>query len=232
MDNQVSAPEPRAKSGWKIALSCGGCFLLVAVVLTALLVRFVDGSMENRRRLGCMGRMKQIGVAMRLYSEDYNGRLPSAGPGVSDLQFETTLGKPGVGRSTTWAEELYRYCSAYLYVCPSDHAGSGMSYHYKHAINLACKAGKASTAVVDSAYRAEQIVLYERKPFHDGGCLFPDRSKQNVLYLDLHVKGIRMSDVAPDREPRYFNYLDTRSPYAAKAKKPYWDPRCCYDVLP
>lgn len=173
--------------------------------------------------------MRQLGTALHLYAEDNNGCFPSSGRGVDDVRFETTMGNPRPGARGTWPEVLFKYAPGWgVYLCPSDFRGQGVdSYCYKHAVNLASKAGYSA----DNPYGSRQILLYEREPFHSGRGPIVEGSTLNALRVDGHASTIQITDVAPDREPRYFNYLDKSSREAAKAKKPYWNPYCCYDSM-
>ena len=71
----------------------------------------------NARRASCQSNMKQLGLALAMYSQDY-GSLPSAA---------TASGKSG------WREAVYPYIkSSGVYHCPDD----SRSYDYKPPVNL------------------------------------------------------------------------------------------------
>jgi prepilin-type processing-associated H-X9-DG protein len=231
MEYQDPTTRRKGWSCWLTGLLIGcGCAVLMIPILAAILFPVFAKARESARKATCQANLKQISVALRMYSSDYSGRLPSAGNTASDQTFETTLGRTGVaGRAPTWPQAFGKYIQGpkTVYFCPSEaHPAQTISYHYKHAANLAAKAGLVET---DFNWPAQQIIFYERQSFHWGGGPIVDGASLNALYLDGHVQTVRMVDVAPDKEPDYFNYLDPSSGKAAK--QPYWDPRCCFDKL-
>ncbi|MDO8585693.1 MAG: DUF1559 domain-containing protein [Armatimonadota bacterium] len=230
-----SQPERRkGLSGGLIALiACGGCvvLLLLLSIPAAILFPVFAKARESARKAGCQSNLKELSLAVNMYAQDHDLRFPCAVKGGNDEEFEITSGAPGnSGRATTWvrATDKYRRSSPDILRCPSDPAAGGVhnSYYYKHAVN---RAGQAGLVEADFNWPAEQIVLYERKSFHWGRGPIMDGASVNAAFMDTHVSTVRMIDVAPDKEPRYFNFLDTSNPKAAKVKKPYWDPRYCFD---
>lgn len=224
--------QPSPKKGfpaWAIAvIGCGGCMFLILPILAAILFPVFAKAREAAKKASCQTNLHELATAMQMYVTDY-GRLPSSVAGGSDLTFETRRTDPS-GRAT-WASSVSNYTkNKDAFACPSDRmtTAGDASYYYKHAVNMAAKSGLKMS---NFAFPSEQIVLYERQPFHwGGGSIYPGVSL-NVAFLDSHVKTFRLKDVAPDAEPAYFNTVDSSNPKGAKLKKPYWDPRYCYDVF-
>ena len=225
-------------SGWTIALiACGGCLavgLILAAVLGVVLFPVMAKARESARKAACMSNMKQLSLACKMYAQDWDYKYPSGVKGGSDREFETKLGPASTsGRATAWAEATNRYrprAGTDLFRCPSDSSAKGqdISYYYKHAVNLAGQAGLKES---DFTYPSEQMLLYERRSFHWGGGPIQNGATLNAAFLDSHVAMITIVDVAPDREPEYFNVVYTSNPTAAKVTRPYWDPRYCFDKL-
>jgi prepilin-type processing-associated H-X9-DG protein len=56
----------------------GGCTVLAIPILAAILFPVFAKAREQARQTTCLDNMKQLGLAMRLYSADYEGHLPPA----------------------------------------------------------------------------------------------------------------------------------------------------------
>ncbi|MDO8681916.1 MAG: DUF1559 domain-containing protein [Armatimonadota bacterium] len=234
MENNA-APEKRGMSGWTIALiACSGCLVLAIVVGAigaAILFPVFAKAKESAKKSACQSNMRMIALAFSMYSADYNDMLPVAPKGVTDDIFETTIGSLHAGQpAESYATAVYVYTKdASIFMCPSDNGGtSSFSYHYKRAVHKAAKAGLKNQ---DFNFPAEQVLIYETGSYHGGRGPLANGASLNIAFIDGHVKTHRMVDVANDTEPLYFNTVDSSNPKAAKLKKPYWDPRYCYDTL-
>lgn len=96
--------------------------IAIIAILAAILFPVFARARENARRTSCSSNLKQIGLAMIQYTQDYDERLP---------RNDTTT---NVG---TWVDILYPYTkSDQIFVCPSDTApytmtgGSGRKTSY------------------------------------------------------------------------------------------------------
>ena len=94
---------------------------------------------ENARRTSCQSNLKQLGLGMTQYAQDYDEQLPR---GVT----QTTAGSPYKGRG--WASVVYPYIkSDQVYVCPSESKPAAIgtrlqvSYAYNGAIPYGGVAG-------------------------------------------------------------------------------------------
>jgi len=109
--------------------------VVVAIIgiLAAILFPVFARVRENARRSSCASNMKQIGLGLIQYSQDYNERLPVTPKGNT-----TTLAEYIGG----WAGPIYPYVkSRKIYACPSDptrriSAFAVMSYAYNSNIGL------------------------------------------------------------------------------------------------
>ena len=213
---------------WAIVLLVIVALLSTIAIIAAILARL----REDVRAASCESSMKQISLALCLYSEEYAGTYPFSPKSKADATFETAVGSANrQSRADSLAAAMYPYLrDSYAFLCPSDDIASvmPMSYYYKHAVNLAARKGLKEP---DFHYPARQIVLYERRAFHHRRGPIVDGARVNAAYIDGHVRMTRLRDVGADSEPMYFNALDTSDPKAANIRKPYWDPRCCYDKL-
>lgn len=232
-------------------------FSLVLIVLAALLGR----EREKARCAKCLNNIKQIAQALKMYSDDYNGVMPSSyfvrhskrWNTADALTFCTTLGTyPPLGGVPyrTWPQTLYNdMLSQDVAFCPTDRVmqpfkpGDHPSYYYKLANDKAWYVGCKRMA--DYGYESDQIAFYERLGFHCG-----DKSglkngvKINVSYIDTHVETITIKNAtsgdptncaaSSDGEPMYYNTKVNGKTQVGKPQKgpaKLTDPTCSYDTL-
>ena len=100
-------------------------------ILAAMLLPALSSAREKARRVSCASNLRQVGLAMMTYSDDFNGWFPS-GPRTSDLNSGTYLNSEvgisggaanNVGGFTTYARYLVKkkyIGNPGVFVCPSD----------------------------------------------------------------------------------------------------------------
>ena len=116
--------------------------IAIIAILSAILFPVFARARENARRSSCMSNMKQIGLGIMQYTQDYdekypqswNGRgdgsgFPQTEPGTPGRYFKTcdpssctagTLNSVGVGNWITWMDFIFPYVkSVQLFNCPS-----------------------------------------------------------------------------------------------------------------
>src|ERR1035438_6092423 len=76
-------------------------------ILAAMLLPALNQAREKARRANCLSNLKQIGLGIAMYADNYNGRIP--------LDNATT---PNVGGSLNLLSNTVT--SAKIYTCPSD----------------------------------------------------------------------------------------------------------------
>ncbi len=95
--------------------------IAIIAILAAILFPVFAKAREKARQASCQSNEKQIGLAVLMYAQDYDERLPfhywNTGNDARPI-----AGWPGeVGRYITWAEVTYPYVkNTQLYQCPND----------------------------------------------------------------------------------------------------------------
>jgi hypothetical protein len=124
----------RGLSRREIALS-----LCVALFGAALCYRATEPMREQRRAGSCASNLKQIGLAVLLYTQDNNGTYPRAWSGKND-------GPSDAKTNYKWMDAILPYAKdEALFVCPSDNVNS--RYRYRSDANY-------GSYVINNAYFA------------------------------------------------------------------------------
>lgn len=82
----------------------------IIAILAAILFPVFARARENARRASCQSNLKQVGLAMVQYAQDYDERMPSL-----------RLNGPANGQRNLWFYLIYPYTkSTQVLICPSD----------------------------------------------------------------------------------------------------------------
>ena len=202
--------------------------IAIIAILASILFPVFARARENARRASCQSNMKQIGLGIMQYTQDYDERLPG-----------TTYGGSGIGQTGGWAYytsfpataggynmalgSIYPYVkSTQIYVCPSDTDGqsTGNSYAVNSCTVTSADAGTGlrsgkSLAAFDDTARW-MLLGEEAGPDIDeklgtgstnDGYFFQQQSDtlsrrhlegSNLLFMDGHVKFYRPERVRAD----------------------------------
>lgn len=122
--------------------------IAIIAILAAILFPAFARARENARRASCQSNLKQIGLGLMQYTQDYDEKLPFVAldnPSKAPLR-------------DYWMDMTYPYVkSVQLYFCPSDSAtarqanrfrvvgASSIGYEVSYAINLAFYGGGGQT---------------------------------------------------------------------------------------
>jgi len=127
--------------------------IAIISILAAILFPVFARARENARRTACLSNMKQIGLGIMQYTQDYDEHYPRAWGGIgtdgrtgNPDDIETDTGKPGgvftiyaaststPGNYRTWMDYIYPYVkSTQLFHCPS-HVGSNSYPDYGYSV--------------------------------------------------------------------------------------------------
>jgi prepilin-type N-terminal cleavage/methylation domain-containing protein/prepilin-type processing-associated H-X9-DG protein len=129
--------------------------IAIIAILAAILFPVFARARENARRASCMSNMKQIGLGLMQYTQDYDERYPlsshctSSGCAADDLDSDPSkpsgifsgvyigYASPTYGSHRTWMDFIYPYVkSTQIFVCPSSQfAKSTPNYGYSTAFS-------------------------------------------------------------------------------------------------
>lgn len=190
--------------------------LLAALLLPAfILVR------EKAQRVSCLSNLKQIGSAMEMYKQDYDGRFPYA---VDPLDRNSpqppfpTVFQLEIPKLPQINEALQPYCAQTLFRCPSDF---GFDFEERTGTPLFARPSSYEKFGTSYYYRTE-IAAFQ---IHEAAISEPTKinllfdgsgrwhasgldlwSRYNILFADSHVKNLTRSQfdeawATPIREP-------------------------------
>lgn len=102
--------------------------IVVAIIsiLASILFPVFARARENARRASCLSNLKQMGLGLRMYTQDFDERMPPAYVKVTDSNWKYPNGSTESTRA--WYLLIYPYVKNYqVYTCPS--AGSALHYN-------------------------------------------------------------------------------------------------------
>ncbi|RYG68659.1 DUF1559 domain-containing protein [bacterium] len=101
--------------------------IAIIAILAAILFPVFGRARENARRSSCQSNLKQIGLGLTQYSQDYDERMPRTWFGIDK-------DASGIGRFK-WMDAIYPYVkSEQIFNCPSDDSSSTRSAINKNAL--------------------------------------------------------------------------------------------------
>lgn len=206
--------------------------IAIIAILAAILFPVFARAREAARKSSCQNNLKECGVGIQLYWNDYDSTLPSSAIAGNFTTFATKRGWTPLGNrpaTGAWPELLYDHMkNKDILFCPSDSAEHDsntnpqnitVSYYYKYAADLAWN-NLQKRKEGDFAYNSDQIIFYERAGWHFGATNGIKNGVQiNVVYMDSHVKTVNLvssvdSEIATANgggctnsgEPMYYNF--------------------------
>lgn len=161
--------------------------LLVVIAIICVLAGLTGGALSRARssakRIDCANNLKQIGIALQVYTSENKGFYPNA---CSLPSFTASLG-----------EKVIRLCDLLkissqnkVFKCPADEgipswfSREGSSYEFN---------GKLSGEKIDSFYEvvkygsSKVVVVFDYDCFH---AVLPKPGTKNYLFVDGHVNDI------------------------------------------
>ena len=181
--------------------------IAIIAILAAILFPVFARARENARKSTCQSNMKQLGMAMLQYAQDYDETFPGNAAYYASLtgtpfHNQWMLGIPPLDPTVTgrtWKDIIVPYLkNTGVLRCPGDtNAIANNPTSYSMKMNLATSSW--TMAALD--FPAQEIMLHEHvgwhstKAGHSGGSGVPPRTDEllNIAFIDGHVKYIPSS---------------------------------------
>jgi prepilin-type N-terminal cleavage/methylation domain-containing protein/prepilin-type processing-associated H-X9-DG protein len=190
--------------------------IAIIAILAAILFPVFAKAREKARQTSCLSNLKQLGLGMMMYAQDYDEMTPAISMG-SPTYFPTLTNPPpdglaytaGYGWWNSWPLAIYPYVkNAQLYICPSKQATyAGCSY------GMPANAISASGVLIGDYLNttkslgqfvkpAESLLIAEK---NGGGgtqyvlsgqyycCANPHNGGANAAFVDGHAKWVQVS---------------------------------------
>lgn len=187
---------PRSNKVPVIILAVIGCFgAFFLLIFFSVMFPVMNRAKLNEQRSNCQSNLKQISLALKQYTQDYNEYYPPYNVGNVGV---TTDGSLTV---THWAQSLQPYTrSQQVFQCPSEPNKAGTDYYYNMAVS-----GKSETDFMNSA---NTVALTEGPDLADcsvATASAPIASETarhlqgaNYAFVDGHIKWLQSSRAPTD----------------------------------
>jgi prepilin-type N-terminal cleavage/methylation domain-containing protein len=164
--------------------------VVIAVIstLAALLLPVLSRAKESAKGAACMSNLRQVGIALQLYVQENNNRLPV----MRDRSLSSTNNPPDAA-STNQLPSPDQVLSNHLgnvrvLRCPSDpkwFEATGSSYTWNSLLN---GQDAERLSVFGMSFDPHQIpVMFDKEKFHAARGA---NKAQNFLYADGHIKNL------------------------------------------
>ncbi len=189
--------------------------IAIIAILAAILFPVFARAREAARKATCQSNLKQCAQALKMYTDDYDGTMPSSylvNYGTGDyISYASKLCTdahypPVANYKKTWAQILYDSMkNKDVMFCPSDSSSHDpasnpvVSYWYKYALDRAWwEPNVRKQKMGDCAFESDQIAFFEYKGWHFGDQTGIKTSVQlNASFLDTHVETVVLRNNAP-----------------------------------
>ncbi len=182
--SKVRGPRSKAGASGTAAFTLIELLVVIAIIaiLAALLLPVLAKSKEQGRSAACLSNLRQVGVALQLYAQDNDNKVPSL--------LDVAVGVPPTNELTRMEVTLSNYLgNVRVLLCPSDNkdlfAQTGSSYAWNNLVN-----GQDADhfVVLNLNYDPHNIPLaFDKEAFH---ATIGIGRGVNYLYADGHIKNL------------------------------------------
>ena len=158
--------------------------MAIILILAAILIPSLNSALERAKATKDMSNLRQIGIALQLYTQDYNNRLPN----MRDKSFDTNA-PPANALPGVEAVLSNHLGSVKILKCPSDrkqfYEKTGSSYSWNSLLN---GQDAEHLRVMNIDFDPHQIpVFFDKEAFHSAR---GEKKGVNYLYADGHIKNL------------------------------------------
>ncbi|BCM91233.1 hypothetical protein IAD21_03097 [Abditibacteriota bacterium] len=177
--------------------------IAIIAILAAILFPVFARARENARRSSCQSNLKQIGLGIIQYTQDYDEKMPRAYYAYPDPS-----GAPGgndIINDYKWMDVVQPYLkSVQIFNCPSDSFSNGIHRAYVYP-----PANRNSALQELGSYNCNQG--YTSLGLDNGGPLGGNATSQGASLSSIQdvARTIMVSDAAGDNANASFSALDT-----------------------
>ncbi len=197
--------------------------IAIIAILAAMLLPALNSAKEKGKRVSCLSNLKQIGVALALYTDANEDKVPSA------ISYGSDAGFPSSAPITVHFTDMYggvpkdlNLPNSRVWWCPSDRynwptngiisTNDFSSYRYRYVVwdNTVRFPG---LKISDFFRPAAQVVYHENQDFHYRrlpSSYTPIQPTLNAIYADFHAElwkvRFRQNRAGNNYDPNWFTY--------------------------
>jgi prepilin-type N-terminal cleavage/methylation domain-containing protein/prepilin-type processing-associated H-X9-DG protein len=174
--------------------------IAIIAILASILFPVFARAREKARQSSCLSNLKQIGLAVLSYVQDYDEQLPAASPGnLSAAPLAASAAWISASVTTAWNPALgsiYPYVkNAQIYICPSRKSlNNGCTYEMNGACSLLSLGGVddvSGTCMFNEADNDDGVC----SATDGGGGYTAHNGGANVTFVDGHSKWLNSSNL-------------------------------------
>ena len=141
--------------------------IAIIAILAAILFPVFARARENARRASCMSNLKQIGLGIMQYVQDYDEKYPRSNYNSPNVPPTGSWGTSGGEYYWFWYQIIYPYTkSVQLYRCPSGQStGYGYAGNYGTNANILTNGTNASMAMAAVESPSTAYLAFDSGPY-------------------------------------------------------------------
>ena len=203
MKNNYSSKHSQARRELSKGFTLIELLVVIAIIaiLAAILFPAFARARENARRASCMSNMKQIGLGIMMYTQDYDETYPIQSFGNVDRYSEIST-QPITSLNQNWINSTYPYVKSWqLFKCPSTTnflrtppaidgnttANSNTGYMANGVLLTAYDSGRKMASVPNAA---EIVLVMESNTAYGYALVRPLKTTATSGYIQWNYPGI------------------------------------------